>query len=239
MADDERSADVFEALRYRSKTWVDTQPPPVLPRNSSAGMNPPPPPLKSPDVLEELELPAVFKLQCVQCDAGFTTIVYKGPHGRMVATLPEHAGGISSKHAPPGVAYYLDQAARAHSVGADTAAITMFRSAAEWLLYEQGYDAGMLGTKVQKLEVDIKSGTAPDWANKAVDVLDTLRELGNTATHTNAGDLTKQSHFDSAFYSRVQAAFVYLLEIVYEAPSRHEQMLAALRQPLRPKPETL
>ena len=135
-----------------------------------------------------------------------------------------------------GVAYYLDQAARAHSVGADTAAITMFRSAAEWLLEDQGFKKKMLGPKLQQLQDAVEANTVPRWKSEAHKVLGVLKDLGNTATHTNSGDLSHQAHFDSEFYSHVHAAFEYLLEIVYEAPARRDALLQKLRQPLQ-RPE--
>ena len=60
-----------------------------------------------------------------------------------------------------------------------------------------------------------------------------LKDLGNTATHTNSGDLSQQAHFDTEFYSHVHAAFEYLLEIVYEAPARRKAMLEELKKPFQ------
>jgi hypothetical protein len=107
----------------------------------------------------------------------------------------------------------------------------MFRSAAEWLLFEQGYESGMLNDKLRQLSAQLDIGSAPQWATTAKPVLDVLRRLGNLATHPNGGDLRKHAHFDAMFYIEVQAAFEYLLEVVYEMPSRLSERLQKLQGP--------
>ena len=58
--------------------------------------------------------------------------------------LPNRTGGLAMPNTPEGVAFYLDQAAKSHSVGANSAAIAMYRGALEHLLFQQGYKTGML-----------------------------------------------------------------------------------------------
>jgi hypothetical protein len=79
-------------------------------------------------------------------------LVYNGPQGPALAVLPDHDGGPSTPHTPKGVAYYLDQAHRATSVGANSAAIAMFRAALEFTLYGPGFTARMLGPKIAELD---------------------------------------------------------------------------------------
>jgi hypothetical protein len=108
------------------------------------------------------------------------------------------AGGIASANTPEGVAFYLDQAARCHNISANSAAITMFRSALEWLLEDGGFTEKMIGPKLAALDKAIAEGTAPSWVNEiGPEYLKVIQDLGNTATHTNGGDLTKQGAFDA------------------------------------------
>ena len=64
--------------------------------------------------------PVLVLLSCVQCDTSFTAVVYEGPDGRSLALLPSTYGGLTTPHTPPGVAYYLDQAQRSQSTGANS-----------------------------------------------------------------------------------------------------------------------
>jgi len=91
-------------------------------------------------------VPALFIYSCIQCDAMWSVLVYPGIDGIRIALLPVHfsVGGIASEHTPAGVAFYLDQAGRCHYIGANSAAIAMFRSALEWILEECGFAEKML-----------------------------------------------------------------------------------------------
>jgi hypothetical protein len=100
--------------------------------------------------------PSLFYFNCVQCNMLFTAIVYLGQGGPALAVFPSQYGGLRTTHTPEGVAYYLDQASRSESAGANSAAIAMFRGALEHILFEQGYQTGMLNSKINKLEEDIK-----------------------------------------------------------------------------------
>jgi hypothetical protein len=91
--------------------------------------------------------PVLASLTCVQCDTLFTAVLYKSPEGKGLAILPSTYGGLTTPHAPKGVAYYLDQAQRSQSVGANSAAVAMFRAALDYLLFEQGFKKGMCGQK--------------------------------------------------------------------------------------------
>ena len=90
-------------------------------------------------------VPSLFSLACVQCSTKFTALIYAGPDGPSLAVLPSCRGGLATPHTPTGVAFYLNQAQRAQSLGANSAAVAMFRGALEHLLYEQGYEDGMCG----------------------------------------------------------------------------------------------
>jgi hypothetical protein len=111
-------------------------------------------------------IPTLFTLACLQCEAHSTGLLYFGPQGPSLAILSRSLGGVTTPRTPAGVGYYLDQAYRAHGVGAYSAAMEMYRAALEVLLYEQGYQSGMLAAKIKKLEEDISTGNGPKWAQE-------------------------------------------------------------------------
>ena len=141
------------------------------------------------------EPPVLATLTCVQCDTIFTAVLYQSPEGKGLAILPSTYGGLTTPHTPAGVAYYLDQAQRSQSVGANSAAVAMFRAALDHLLFEQGFKKGMCGQKLAELEGAVKAGAAPKWANELdAEFLTVMKQLGDGAIHPNDGKIsTNQS----------------------------------------------
>lgn len=169
------------------------------------------------DPIAEQLTPSLFHLICVQCSSRFSALVYAGPQGPALAILPDHYGGLSTPHTPPEVGYYLDQAHRARMVGANTAAVTMFRAALEFMLYKAGFERRMLGPKIEQLEVALADGSAPKWAlDLDTRFLKVIKKLGDGGIHPNDGDITKQSAFDTALLIALDATFSELLYSVYE-----------------------
>ena len=180
-------------------------------------------------ILESLS-PSMFLLRCVQCDSDFTVVIYAGDAGPRLAILPSVQGGLSTPNTPDGVRYYLDQAARSHAIGANSASIAMFRAALDFLLFHQGYKERMLGPKLKKLESDITAGTALRWAlDLDTAFLNIIKDLGNASIHPEDGNISKQNVIDTVLYTRVAQTFQELLELVYEAPVRKASRLAELR----------
>jgi hypothetical protein len=175
--------------------------------------------------------PCLLRYTCVECRRRYTALVYRGPSGPALAIFPESLGGLATPHTPEAVAYYLDQAHKSESVSALSAAITMFRAAIEHLLFEQGYTVRTLGSKITRLEADIKAGSAaPRWARELdIEFLRVLKELGNYSIHPNEGDVSKQAQFDGPLLVEVKATVVELLDLVYEEPRRRADRLAALK----------
>src|ERR1017187_1287664 len=69
-------------------------------------------------------VPAVFRYICTQCDAAWSVFLYSSGGSIEMAIFPVHTGGgVASPNTPPGVVYYLDQAARCHGVSANSAAV--------------------------------------------------------------------------------------------------------------------
>lgn len=144
--------------------------------------------------------------------------------------LPSCAGSLSMANTPKGVEFYLDQVAKSHALGANSAAIAMYRGALEHLLFDQGYTKGMLNTKIQQLEADIHGGTAKSWAAQLeTEYLAVMKDLGNGSIHPNDGDISKQKILDNELLSRVQVMMTGLLYSVYEAPVHRNANLTALK----------
>ncbi len=189
------------------------------------------------DVAQVLEVlgnhpdPLLMRFTCVQCKTEFSVLIYQDT-GRVahLVVLPHVNGGLSTPNTPKEVAFYLDQAYKAQSTGANSAAVAMFRGALEHLLFEQGYTKGMLGTKLQQLEAAIQAGTAPKWAMELdTEYLDVMKDLGNGAIHPNDGDVKKQSALDTELLYLLTETFSTLLFIVYEVPHQKQDNLNRLK----------
>lgn len=180
-------------------------------------------------VLENL--PWLIQTTCLQCKSKANIIIYQGPNGVELVVLHSVHGGCITPNSPEEVKFYIDQAYRARSMGAISAAMAMYRSALEWILHEQGFTKGLLGDKIQQLEKQMKENKAPAWAKEINPAyLSALKEIGNGAIHTNNGDITKQQHLDDDAIKLVDLVFAQILDKIYEKPHQEAQSLAALQK---------
>ena len=186
---------------------------------------------RSPLTFEAHFAPALFRYQCLQCAAVFTSAAYESDSGSGLVVLAASGGGLTSPNTPKPVAYFLDQAYRARAIGANSAAVAMFRSAVEHLLHDQGYHMRMLGPKIGAVEADKKAGGGPPWVRDLDPAfIKVLGQLGNSAIHPDdKGDITKQDALDHELLLHVEATITELLDLVYEAPVRTKARLAALQ----------
>ncbi len=181
-------------------------------------------------ITEFSNLPLVYNASCLQCGRGGVLVIYQGPERLELAVLRNTYGGCVTPNTPIEVKYYLDQAYRARMVSALSAAMTMYRSALEWILYDQGYTEGMLGKKINNLESDINNNMAPEWASQlSVEIIRALKNIGNGATHTNKGDIEKQKEIDKNLMELIDIIFSELLDIIYEQPARRLENLNKLK----------
>ncbi len=176
------------------------------------------------------EPPILATLVCVQCDTLFTAVLYQSPEGKGLAILPSTYGGLTTPNMPVGVAYYLDQAQRSQSVGANSAAVAMFRAALDHLLFEQGFKKGMCGQKLAELEAAVKANTAPKWAYELdAEFLTVMKKLGDGAIHPNDGNVADQSKLDNELLAKITHTFQMLLFMIYELPHEKQKRLDALK----------
>lgn len=185
----------------------------------------------TPSTLSDELTYGLLVFQCVQCDTCFFALLYTGPEGLSLAVFPSCYGGLSTPHTPDGVRFFLNQAHRAQSVDARSAAVAMYRAALEHLLFEQGYKQGTCGRKLQQLEAAVEKRQAPKWA---LDInpqfLQALKKLGDGAIHPNDGDVTKQAALDKEALAAIQATFAMLLDVVYERPHEEQERLRVLQE---------
>ncbi len=161
---------------------------------------------------------------CLQCETLFTVAIYEGANGVEMAILPSCTGGVVTPNTPPSVAYYLDQAYRSKSVGANSACISMYRASLEQMLYEQGYKEGMLNKKIQDLEKSKNDVNAKKWVRELdIELLKYIKDLGNGSIHTNDGNVEKQGELDNQLINEIDIVFMALLDMVYEQPIREEE----------------
>jgi hypothetical protein len=178
--------------------------------------------------LKDQHLPAALVLTCVQCSSTIVVVIYDGPGGPAVVALPSTYGGLTTLHTPEAVAYYLDQAQRAQSIGALSASVAMYRAALEQLLYDQGRHERMLAAKIDAL---LEDDDPPKWLRDLdPDYLTVIKDLGNAAIHPNDGDISRQQALDAALVLAVRELFVELLDDIYERPGKKASRLAAMRE---------
>lgn len=184
----------------------------------------------APDEFEFDSLPVIYESTCLQCTSKTLLIVYQGPTSLELAVLHDTYGGCVTANTPEEVKYYIDQAYRARSVGALSAAMSMYRSALEWVLFQQGFTKGMLGQKISDLENAIKDDKAPKWAKEINPAfLKAIKNIGNGAMHTNGGDIKQQSEIDKDLIEVVDVVFSELLDKIYEQPVRSGNNLSKLQ----------
>lgn len=182
-----------------------------------------------PDIQKKI-VPSLFIYTCPQCNTDFTAVIYKSSNKSALAIIPSSTSRKGDKNVPVAVAYYLDQAYKAHAIGANSAAVAMFRGALEQIMFEQGYQKGMLGGKIEALKKDVNSGTAPKWAmDLDIEYLKVLKELGDGSIHPNNGDIKKQKAIDTSLITNVKEVFQQLLALVYEIPTSKGKQLSRLQ----------
>lgn len=174
--------------------------------------------------------PVLATLHCVQCDTLFTAVLYKSPEDTGLAIFPATYGGLTTPHTPIGVAYYLDQAQRSQSAGANSAAVAMFRGALDHLLFEQGFTKGMCGQKLAELEAAVKAKAAPKWAYELdAEFLSVMKKLGDGAIHPNDGNVADQLRLDNELLAKLTHTFQMLLFLIYELPHEKQRRLDGLK----------
>ncbi|MCO4101468.1 MAG: DUF4145 domain-containing protein [Gemmatimonas sp.] len=171
--------------------------------------------------LRRMVTPSIVEMKCTQCYEPVLALLYRTMGEDRLAIIPRSYGGASTPNTPREVAYYLDQAHKAHSMGANTAAVGMLRVALEHVLHGQGFEDGQLGRKLGDLEKRLQNGNAPKWAeNLDIEEVTNLKDLGNAALHSNNGDISVQDAFDSKTFRICSAIISDLLEAIYERPAK-------------------
>jgi hypothetical protein len=174
--------------------------------------------------------PPVFTAMCLQCRREMSLIVDAGPPSEVIV-LGARASGLSTPHAPQAVAFFLEQAYRARTGGAYTAATVMYRAALEQFLGEEGFRGATLAARI-----DAAINASPAWVKQLdADLMHALRSLGKEAVHAREGDLSGQTRLDQQLVHDAEILFLDVLDEVYEVPARREQRRERVLE-ARPRP---
>lgn len=169
--------------------------------------------------------PPVFSATCLQCETRVPLVVDAGPPVSVVV-LGGSTPGLATANTPPGVAFYLEQAYRARTRGAFTAAVAMYRVALEHLLQAQGFEGRTLHDRVEAAVA-----AKPVWIDHLDDqLMHALRELGNRALHANGGDVSQVESLDRELVREIENLFADVLNEIYEVPARREARREQFRQ---------
>ncbi|MGL5749837.1 MAG: DUF4145 domain-containing protein [Paraclostridium sp.] len=184
------------------------------------------------DEIAKANAPLLITGTCLQCDNTVAILIINEKYESRVIRLYGKGGGVTTKHTPKSVKYYLDEAYKCKSIGAYTAAIAMYRTALENLLYDNGYTKGMLSDKIKEFEKAKQDGNAPLWADYIKgSILDKVRDLGNYAVHTNKGDIEKQEYLqDEGLLICIDDVFKYILQKIYEESKEQEELFEKLKR---------
>lgn len=178
----------------------------------------------------------VFKVVCGNCRSESIFFHYRTrPENRLILIHPENLDNQSSGIYKE-MQYYISQARRSHSVGANSAAVAMYRAALEQFLYHEGYTEGMLNQKIRALETAMAGENPPRWSRDFdMDYLEIIKQLGNTAIHPNRGDISLQNALDAELIANLELVFADIIDKAFEAPAREAARKAKLRGGISPK----
>lgn len=170
--------------------------------------------------------------KCLQCDNDVNIIIYNENNKPAMVKLFRCGSGVSTKHTPENVKYYLDEAYKCKTMGAYTASVAMYRTALENLLYDNEYTQNSLDKKIKALEEDKLAGNAKPWAIYIQGgILNKIKLLGNSAVHPNKGNIGAQQHLkDEELLRCIDEVFKYMLDRIYEDEHAQNSLLAKLEE---------
>lgn len=177
-----------------------------------------------------------FSAICMNCHhTVFISVFYVDGGPRLVIVDRDHSNSMNS-NVPESVRYYLNQADKSYGVGANSAAVAMYRAALEQFLYSAGFEDGMLHNKITRFERAANESTSPKWMRDLDrDYLDIIKELGNSSIHPNRGDISAQDKFNEELLSNIQIVFSELIYKRFEEPSRELERKSLLKQGITKK----
>jgi hypothetical protein len=177
----------------------------------------------------EPEAVVCLELECRQCQGLFFLVWYKmTDKTARTVLLQRFTDSVFSPNAPPEVAYYCEQARLGRSVGANSAAVVMFRAAIEQVLADKGCTARTCGGKLAELEKDLEKGNPKaDWAKSLdTELIRQMKIIGDGGTH---GDAKAIVAYDGEMVDVAEVVVRAVLHFVYEAPKRKSNFEAAIR----------
>jgi hypothetical protein len=171
--------------------------------------------------------PMTMEARCPDCGAYLWFVIHERDGRIEVATLSERPDNGRLPSAPTAVRYYLDQADRALSFGAYSAAAAMYRSTLEHVLHDQGFTTGTLGIRLRDL---LAVGTPPAWLVRLTpELLSLINKLGNGAIHANDGDVARQAVLDLELCRLLRDSVGDIVFDIYERERVEAERIQALQ----------
>ena len=170
-------------------------------------------------------------MTCVQCDTLFTGVIYGTARWNELSCAAVDLW--RSYYAPyPHRRCVLPRSSAdwPWSVGANSAAVTMFRGALYDLLFEQGFKREMwAGQKLADLETAVKANTAPKWAYELDGEFLIVMKTCDGAIHPNDGNVATQVKLLRDLLAKLTHTFQMLLFLIYELPHDKQKRLDGLK----------
>lgn len=175
----------------------------------------------------QLLMPRIMEARCPDCASFLWFVVHERDGQIEVATLSEQPNNGRLPTAPAGVRYYMDQADRALSFAAYSAAAAMYRATLEHVLHEQGFTTGTLGKRLSDL---LAAASPPAWlARLTPDMLSLINKVGNGAIHANDGDIERQAVLDLELCRLLRDCVGDIVFDIYERERFEAERIASLQ----------
>lgn len=177
----------------------------------------------------ELLLESQFRFRCVTCRVAAQVVVVKLVDAPNLMIIFPSGGSVATVHTPDAVKYYLEQAYQSYSARAYSATLAMYRTALDAILFNAGYEKGMVGAKIAAMEADIKEGRGPKWARDlAVPYIRVIKNLGNSSLHIANEDLSEERSIGDDLIQQIEITLHAILDDAYEKEAREKDRLVRL-----------
>lgn len=165
--------------------------------------------------------PNALKCKCRQCHHDIIMINHLVDNVSKISTIYDVMNYDMCSLIPKSVNYYMGQAFMCKSVGANSAALAMYRSALEWVLEDKGYKNGTLNDKIE-----LFNNKPPENVGHIdIKYMTVIRKLGNKSVHSNDDNIDLQYSLDDAFVNDVGLTMEMIIEAIYVIPDKNEKRL--------------
>lgn len=188
------------------------------------------------EILKEvLPSPIIYRVKCMECNSINYLIIIGGSQntGTIIFNgneiiINEACEGTFNKYIPNSITYYLKEASKCKYAKAYTAAIVMYRTTLENILYENGYKENSLKQSIDKLEKDKKNGESPIWSFYIDEtILNIIRKVGNLAAHSNCVEVLCKENIELIMC--LDDIIKYMLEKIYDENVKKDMLFSKFK----------